>query len=134
MQQHPVGIQSLAPPIPPPPFLGAEFMPRRTARELVLLRTLTPHAAAHARQLLSAYPLLRITSARRSPTHNKRVGGSPTSFHLRGRACDFVGPEWDLIRAAGAAWAFRIGPGCTGPEEVLLERLGQPGEHLHVAW
>lgn len=65
---------------------------------------------------------------------NKVVGGSPTSFHLRGRGVDFTGPEWDLVRAAGSAWALRMGPRCTGAEEVLLEDLGKANQHLHVAW
>ena len=65
---------------------------------------------------------------------NKQVGGSPRSYHLRGRAVDLTGPTWDLGRAAGLAWALRVGQRCTGPEEVLLENLGRPGEHLHIAW
>lgn len=106
----------------------------RTPRERRLLATLTPHTRAHALLLLSAHPLLQVSSARRSPQHNARVGGSPTSWHIKGRGVDFVGPVWDLTRAAGSAWAQRIGSTCTGPEEVLLEKLDLPGEHLHVAW
>jgi uncharacterized protein YcbK (DUF882 family) len=109
-------------------------MPSRTDHENLLLRTLTPHAQAHARQLIEEYPLLRVSSARRSPRRNKQVGGVPGSFHLRGRAVDLVGPDHDLRHAAALAWTLRIGTRCTGPEEVLLERLGQPGAHLHVAW
>ncbi len=104
------------------------------AAQMVLLRTLQRHAQTHAVQLLAEYPLLRVSSARRTPRRNKQVGGSPTSFHLRGRAIDIVGPEHDLKHAADRAWQLRVGPRCTGPEEVLLERLGQPGAHLHVAW
>ena len=50
------------------------------------------------------------------------------------RAVDFTGPRWDLVRAAGTAWAVRVGPRCTGPEEVLLEDLDRPNQHLHCAW
>lgn len=47
---------------------------------------------------------------------------------------DFTADRQTLIRAAGLAWALRVGPGCTGPEEVLLEFLDTPRQHLHVAW
>lgn len=103
-------------------------------RDYRLLRTLTPHTRAHALQLLGEVPLLTVSSGRRSAQRNKAVGGSPTSWHLQGRAVDLIGPVWDLGRAAGLAWALRIGNACTGPEEVLLEDLGEPGQHLHVAW
>lgn len=109
-------------------------MPPLNANSQRLLRTLGPHTQKHARQLLQAYPLLQVSSARRTLRTNRRVGGSPSSFHLAGRAIDIVGPVYDLDRAASDAWALRIGPGCTGPEEVLLEYLGTPRQHLHVAW
>ncbi len=99
-----------------------------------MLRDLTPHTRAHVLQLLGERPLLRISSGRRTPLRNRQVGGSPTSWHLRGRAVDLVGPHWDLVQAAGLAWALRLGQNCTGPEEVLLEKVGQRGEHLHIAW
>lgn len=99
------------------------------------LTTLAPHARRHAEQLLwEVGAPLTITSARRSARRNTAVGGSPTSFHLVGRAVDLAGTRTALVRAAGLAWALRVGHGCTGPEEVLLEDLGKPGQHLHVAW
>ncbi len=109
-------------------------MRKLSRTELRLLDGLTPHSRAHAWQLLREMPMLRITSGRRTPAHNKRVGGSPTSWHLRGRAIDVVADKHTLAHAAGLAWALRVGHGCTGPEEVLLERLDRPGMHLHVAW
>jgi hypothetical protein len=109
-------------------------MPTRTARERTILRGLTPHTRAHVLQLLSEAPLLRITSGKRTAQRNRAVGGVANSFHLAGRAVDLTGPLWDLHRAAGLAWALRIGPTCTGPEEVLLEYSGTERQHLHVAW
>jgi hypothetical protein len=109
-------------------------MPALTPASLRYLRTLGPHTEKHARQLLQLHPLLQVSSARRAPSHNRRVGGAPNSFHLTGRAVDIVGPLHDLQAAARDAWRLRLGPRCTGPEEVLLERSGQPGQHLHVAW
>lgn len=96
------------------------------------------HTSAHAAALLHAWPALVVTSGARTARDNARVGGSPTSWHLKGRAFDFahVNPTY-LAHAASTAAAQRITPGCTGPEEVLLERHGDrysTGLHLHVAW
>lgn len=109
-------------------------MPPLNGTSLRLIRTLDRHTQSHARQLLQLHPLLQVTSARRSVSRNRAVGGSPSSWHLQGRAIDIVGPQLDLERAAGDAWRLRLGPRCTGPEEVLLEFLGTPRAHLHVAW
>jgi uncharacterized protein YcbK (DUF882 family) len=106
--------------------------PNRQTHEL--LHMLTPHARRHAFQLLAEEPGLRVSSTRRTAARNRQVGGSPTSFHLRGRAVDFTADAYTLTRAAGLAWALRAGPRCTGPEEVLLEDLGKRNQHLHVAW
>ena len=109
-------------------------MPPLDYRSLAKIRGLAPHAQRHARQLLQLHPLLQVTSGYRSVAHNRRVGGSVTSFHVRRRAVDIIGPLHDLQVAAQEAWGLRIGPDCTGPEEVLLEDSGEPGQHLHVAW
>lgn len=101
----------------------------------VHLSTLGPHTRAHALQLIHEVDaLVKVTSAKRSVAHNRKVGGAPNSFHLRGRAIDLVGDRDTLVRAAGLAWALRVGNRCTGPEEVILEDLGKPNQHLHVAW
>jgi uncharacterized protein YcbK (DUF882 family) len=106
-----------------------------TIADRARLRTLTHHARHHAEQLLSEVDApMRVSSARRTPLRNRQVGGSTTSFHLRGRAVDFTADTYTLSKAADLAWRLRVGRGCTGPEEVLLEKLGQPGQHLHVAW
>ena len=107
---------------------------RRTAHELGLIVDLAPHTRAHLLVLLGVHPSLVVTSGRRSVAGNRRAGGSPTSFHLRGRAVDLDGPLALLQSAADVAWKQRITHACTGPEEVLLERVGRVGEHLHIAW
>jgi hypothetical protein len=61
------------------------------------------------------------------------VGGSPRSFHLLGRGADFVGAGYDLDAGRDTAWAQRVTPRCTGPEEVLIHDAGS-GLHLHVGW
>lgn len=84
--------------------------------------------------LLGAHPGLTLTSGRRSAARNRRVGGVEGSWHLFGRAVDATGPLPLLQYAAETAWRQRLGPSCTGPEEVLLEYSGTSRQHLHVAW
>jgi uncharacterized protein YcbK (DUF882 family) len=109
-------------------------MPPLTRSSLRYLDTLTHHTRVHAQQLLQEHRNLQVSSGLRSPRRNKAVGGVPTSWHLRGRAVDLVGPLHDLQHAATLAWLLRVGPRCTGPEEVILENSGEPGQHLHIAW
>lgn len=114
--------------------VGPSGMTIRTPRELSILRTLTSHTRGHVLLLLDRHPLLVVSSGLRSVQHNRDVGGVPNSFHLKGRAVDLTAPLYDLQAAAKTAWAQRLGPTCTGPEEVLLEHSGLPGQHLHCAW
>lgn len=109
-------------------------MPPLTPSSNKAIRTLGPHTRRHAQQLLQLHPLLQVSSARRTTAGNDRAGGAKTSYHLAGRAIDIVGPLFDLQKAAKDAWELRIGPACTGPEEVLLEYTGTIRQHLHVAW
>ncbi len=95
---------------------------------------LGPHTSEHAVQLLRRFPHLRISSGKRTILQNARAGGVRNSFHLRGRAIDVIGLEAELRAAADLARELRVGQRCTGPEEVLLERMGQSGQHLHLAW
>lgn len=89
------------------------------------------HAMTRARALATGLPL-RQSSGYRSPAHNARVGGSPTSFHLdkSNPASDWVGPTWALDEFA--ARLKRAG----GWREVLWRVPNHaPGDnpHVHVA-
>ena len=107
----------------------------RDRRALLMVRHgLGAHTALHASVLLHRYPSLRVSSGLRTAGRNRQVGGVPNSFHLSGRAVDLVGPLSTLRAAASTALAQRVSPGCTGPEEVLIELAGESGQHLHVAW
>jgi len=68
---------------------------------------------------------VRISSAQRTPEHNREVGGAPNSYHLTGHAYDLVPPQGmtmaqleQNIRGSGIPFA-----------EVINE-----GDHVHVAW
>ena len=55
---------------------------------------------------------LSIHSGYRCPTHNAKVGGTPRSEHLTGRAADISSPAHrplDLYLAADEIWVFRNG-------------------------
>jgi hypothetical protein len=69
---------------------------------------------------------LRVSSGHRTEAHNERVGGAENSYHLTGRAADFVGTEAQMQAAAADARA-------SGASEVLIHNVGS-GRHLHVAW
>lgn len=70
---------------------------------------------------------LRLTSSYRSPEHNKKVGGSPTSYHTRGQAYDFAGSAAQMDKFAN--WAKKSGLFV----EVLWKVKGHY-DHVHVAW
>lgn len=80
---------------------------------------------ARVQNLAETYNL-RVTSGYRSPEHNARVRGAANSWHLTGRAADFVGSESDMQAAAEAARN-------SGAIEVLIHNVGS-GRHLHVVW
>ena len=53
-----------------------------------------------------------VTSGYRTPDHNKRIGGSPASLHLRGKAADWYIPTYtlkDMYRLAILVPEFRQG-------------------------
>lgn len=67
----------------------------------------------------------RVTSTYRSPAHNRRVGGVPNSYHLRGRAIDIARRAG--VRHSDIAAAYRA----AGYQ--LLESLDE-GDHSHFAF
>lgn len=90
---------------------------------------LSAHTLLHLERLREAHPGLVVTSGRRTPQHNRDVGGVPSSYHLRGRAIDIAGSPRFRQAVAATAWSQRVSRRCTGPEEVIDE-----GDHLHIAW
>ena len=67
----------------------------------------------------------RVTSTRRSPEHNRRVGGVRNSFHLSGRAID-------IARRAGVSHAA-IAAAFRSAGYQLVESLDE-GDHSHFAF
>jgi hypothetical protein len=64
----------------------------------------------------------RVTSTRRSPEHNRRVGGVANSYHLKGLARDSVPPP-GMSMAAYHAQLRRLNPHL----DVINE-----GDHVHM--
>ena len=67
----------------------------------------------------------RITSAKRSPEDNARVGGAKNSYHLRGQAFDIVPPPGMSMDELAAELRS------TG---VDFAELINEGDHVHIAW
>lgn len=70
--------------------------------------------------LAQAVPGLTVTSAQRSPEHNRDVGGVPNSYHLTGQARDILPPNAQQAPAV-RQWAAQNGM------EVIPE-----GDHWHI--
>lgn len=67
---------------------------------------------------------VNITSQRRTPEHNRAVGGARNSHHLDGTAVDFVPNGMSTSEAAAALKA----------QGLPLRELKDEGDHVHVAW
>jgi hypothetical protein len=73
----------------------------------------------------SLFPGAQITSGRRSPEHNRAVGGVPNSQHLAGQALDFVKPPGVTLAQVKQALAA---------QGVNLTEALDEGDHFHIAW
>lgn len=70
----------------------------------------------------------RFTSGYRTPAHNKRVGGVPTSYHVKAAAGDFVPvngvyktDEITKVKQIAAKYGY----------EVIIHNVGS-GKHFHI--
>ena len=70
---------------------------------------------------------LRLTSGYRTPTQNANANGSRTSWHLTGRAADFVGTQAQMQAAYN--WAMANG----ALSDTRIHNAGS-GTHLHVVF
>ncbi len=84
-------------------------------------------ALATVQAAMRSIPGLAVTSTYRSPSHNARVGGSPTSYHLdrNNPAVDVVGPASSLDRLYAVLRAV-------GGRELIWRAPGHY-DHLHYA-
>lgn len=82
-------------------------------------RTWAQHTADFGRD----FPGVVITSTRRTPAHNAKVGGVPGSYHTKGMAFDAVPPV--AMEGAIRQWAASRGM------EVIVEDPGTPNYHWH---
>lgn len=64
-------------------------------------KKLDPEFYAQVKDIIDRYV---VTSGYRDPIHNIRVGGSPRSMHLEGRAIDVLHRDWqelyDIVKNA----------------------------------
>lgn len=103
---------------PPNPNQPARGQPERAQQSSVSFRSTDDARQAIAQMV----PGVTFTSGQRSVADNQRVGGVPTSNHLRGRA-------WDLVPPAGMSMA------------QLEQKMRSQGfralnenDHIHVSW
>lgn len=101
---------------------GSPELPGRADREGAFARTEAP-AMSSAVELGARWGV--VTSVRRSPAHNRAVGGAPGSFHLAGRAIDIA--RRPGVRHAAIEAAYR------NAGYVLVESLDE-GDHSHFAF
>jgi len=74
-----------------------------------------------------------ITSDARSPDENKAVGGSPTSFHMQGRAVDFVVWPWNSEELWKVVRAVALVEAAYNETFELEIAHGTSNRHFHLA-
>lgn len=87
-------------------------------------------ALGKVKSVLSSFPSASVTSTYRSPSHNRRVGGSPTSYHLdrENPAVDIVAPSAAILDSI-AARLRKLG----GWREFLWRVPNHaPGDNMHI--
>lgn len=72
----------------------------------------------------------KLTSDARTAEHNAKVGGSPTSLHLLGRAVDFTLRAWDSETLWKITWAVCQTPTPNGAGAELEFVLADKHAHL----
>lgn len=70
---------------------------------------------------------LRITSGYRSPSEDKRVGGTGTGYHTLGQALDVAGSKANMDKFA--KWAKS-----SGLFRSVLWQVPDHYDHVHVSW
>lgn len=76
-----------------------------------------------------------ITSGWRSASHNKRIGGSPNSDHLTGKALDFVDKnDKSLARLNWMGSFFQGKPGVRWVGMPKTDKSGGHNDHVHVSY
>ena len=97
--------------------------PRESSGTWLPLTGMSGRNLAGAAQIGAAWG--RVTSLYRSPEHNRRVGGVPNSYHLRGRAID-------IARRAGVSH-WQIAAAFRNAGYQIVESLDE-GDHSHFAF
>jgi peptidoglycan hydrolase-like protein with peptidoglycan-binding domain len=79
---------------------------------------------------------LRLTSAYRSPSHDKQVGGSGSGPHTRGTSYDFAGPYSAMEKYANWAHGSGLFSQVIFKDKDYATGRRIPGhqDHVHVGW
>jgi zinc D-Ala-D-Ala carboxypeptidase len=71
---------------------------------------------------------IRVNSGYRTPEHNKKVGGSPTSQHITGQACDIFPLKEDIDTVFSMIIReFKY-------DQVILEKNSRGSRWIHISY
>lgn len=101
----------------------------RGSRAVVLAREFEAVRAGLAHRVGHEMPLV-VTSAYRTPPHNRRIGGSPKSQHLEGRALDLTLPV--ALRSPAALAALHAAALERAQTVLAIRGLGRYDTFVHV--